>query len=191
MTNGIFDQHPVCYPDGKWVCYYDPTGPHYARRVPLEGGQSEPVPASDVKGMYGFAAGEAISPDGTRLIFNADISPPDSPQTPVSKLAIVALDSSSQSSPLLLQPDPRIAAGGGTGFTNAMTFTPDRKSAAYIVRDQGVDNIFVQPLDGSPGHQITNFTSQQIAEFQWSPDGSTLAVARAQNISDVVLLREK
>ena len=84
-----------------------------------------------------------------------------------------------------------MATGGGTGFTNAMTFTPDGKSVGYIVRDQGVDNIFVQPLDGSPGHQITNFTSEHIAEFQWSPDGKVLAVARAQNNSDVVLLREK
>ncbi|HEV2102980.1 MAG TPA: hypothetical protein VGR58_09400 [Candidatus Acidoferrum sp.] len=49
----------------------------------------------------------------------------------------------------------------------------------------------MQSLDGSPGHQITNFTSQHIAEFQWSPDGKTLAVARGQNNSDVVLLQEK
>jgi hypothetical protein len=28
-------------------------------------------------------------------------------------------------------------------------------------------------------------------KFQWSPDGKTLAVARAENTSDVVLLREK
>jgi Tol biopolymer transport system component len=49
----------------------------------------------------------------------------------------------------------------------------------------------VQPLDGSRGHQITNFTSQHIAEFQWSPDGKTLAVARTEDASDVVLLREK
>jgi Tol biopolymer transport system component len=84
-----------------------------------------------------------------------------------------------------------MATGGGTSFTNATTFTADEKSVAYIVRDQGVDNIFVQPLDGSPGHEITNFTSQHISAFQWSPDGKTLAVARAQNISDVVLLREK
>jgi Tol biopolymer transport system component len=62
---------------------------------------------------------------------------------------------------------------------------------AYVVRDQGVDNIFVQSLDGSPGHQITDFTAQHIAEFQWSPDGKTLAVARTQDTSDVVLLEEK
>ncbi len=188
LTNGYFDHSPVCSPDGKWV-YYSDVVPHFCKRVPLAGGQPEPVPASDVHGMYGFGAGEAISPDGKLLIFNADISGPNS--VALSKLALVTLDSSSQSSPTLFQPDPRIATGGGTGFTNAMASTPDGKSVAYIVRDRGVDNIFLQPLDGSPGHQITNFTSEHIAEFRWSPDGKTLAVARAQNTSDVVLLREK
>ena len=189
LTNGVFDQFPVCSTDGKWVYYSDPVGLHFSMRAPLEGGQPKPVPASDVHDSYGFGAGEAISPDGKRLIFNTDISGPNS--VAFSKLALVTLDSSSQSSPILFQPDPRIATGGGTGFTNAMTSTPDGKSVAYIIRDQGVDNIFVQPIDGAAGHQITNFTSEHIAEFQWSPDGKTLAVARAQNTSDVVLLREK
>jgi eukaryotic-like serine/threonine-protein kinase len=191
LTTGFFDQYPACSPDGKWVYYYAPGGPNASMRVPLEGGSSEPVPGSNVQRMYGMGAGEAISPDGKQLIFNADVNDPDNPQTAASKLALVALDSGSPSSPILLQPDPRIAIGGGTGFSNAMSFTPDGKSVSYIVRDQGVDNIFVQPLDGSAGHQITNFTSEHIAEFQWSPDGKTLAVARAQNTSDVVLLREK
>lgn len=191
LSDGAFDQFPVCSPDGKWVYYYDANGPHYSLRVPLEGGKTEPVPASDVQGSYGFGGGEAISPDGKRLIFNTDISSADNPQTAVSKLASVTLDSGSQSKPILFQPDPRIATSGGNGFTNTMNFTPDGKSVAYIVRDQGVDNIFVQPIDGGPGHQITNFTSEHIAEFRWSPDGKTLAVARAQNTSDVVLLREK
>ncbi len=193
LTNGSFDRFPACSLDGKWVYYYDGSGGHNPRRVPLEGGQSEPVLATDVRGMYGFGAGQAISLDGKQLIFNADIALPDKP---VSKLALVTLDSSAHDAstrptPTLFEPDPRMAAGGGTGFTNALSFTPDGKSVAYIIRDQGVDNIFVQPLDGSAGHQITNFTSEHIAEFQWSPDGKTLAVARAQNTSDVVLLREK
>jgi Tol biopolymer transport system component len=54
-----------------------------------------------------------------------------------------------------------------------------------------VDNVFVQSLDGTPGHQITNFTSDNISQFKWSPDGKTLAVARFHTTSDVVLLREK
>jgi len=196
LTNGAFDRYPMCSPDAKWVYYYDADGPHYLKKVPIDGGQAELVPASDVRGMYGFGAGGAISPDGKQLIFNADVNTADNSPGAVSRLALVTLDSTShdstaQSSPTLLRPDPRMAIGGGTGFTNAMSFTPDGKSIAYIVRDQGVDNIFVQPLDGSPGHEITNFTSEHIAEFQWSPDGKTLAVARAQNTSDVVLLQEK
>jgi eukaryotic-like serine/threonine-protein kinase len=189
LTTGLFDRYPQCSTDGKWVYYYDPRGPHYSARVPIEGGPSEPVPEADVQGMYGMGAGQVISPDGKRLIFNADIN--DAKNEAVSKLAFVTLASGSQSAPVLLQPDPRIATGAGNGFTNVMTFTPDGKFLAYIVRDQGVDNIFVQPLDGSSGHQITNFTTEQIAEFGWSPDGKTLAVARVQRTSDVVLLQEK
>ena len=184
LTNGSFASSLVCSPDGKWVYYFDGAGP---KRTPVAGGQPETVPASQVQGMFVLWS-EAISPDGKRLIFNADVNAPDNPQMALSKLAVVTLDSVSP--PLMLQPDPRIARGG-VGFTNPMAFTPDGKYVAYIIRDQDVDNVFVQSLDGSPGHQITNFTSQHIAEFQWSPDGKTLAVARAQDTSDVVLLQEK
>jgi Tol biopolymer transport system component len=189
LTQGTFDRVPVCSPDGKWVYYYDVEGPHFSKRVPVEGGQAEPTPASDVRGMFGFGAGEAISPDGSRLVFNADLNLPDN--TVASELAIVTLDPGSPSSLRLIKPDPRIAVSGGNGFTNSMTFTPDGKSVAYIIRDQGVDNIFVQSLDGSPGHQITNFTSDHISQFQWSPDTKTLAVSRTHDTSDVVLLQEK
>jgi hypothetical protein len=34
-----------------------------------------------------------------------------------------------------------------------------------------VENILLQPLDGSPGHQVTDFTSENISQFQWSQDG--------------------
>lgn len=193
LTHGSFDRYPACSPDGKWVYYYDSDGPHFSMRVPAAGdGPPEPVPASDIRSMYGYGAGQAISPDGKQLVFNADVNAPDTPTGAASKLALVALDASRQSSPVMLQPDSRMAvAGGALGLTNALTFTPDGKSVAYIIRDQGVDNIWVQPLEGSPGRQITNFTAEHIAEFQWSPDGKTLAVVRAHNTSDVVLLREK
>ncbi|HWO28198.1 MAG TPA: hypothetical protein VNO32_05320 [Candidatus Acidoferrum sp.] len=53
-----------------------------------------------------------------------------------------------------------------------------------------MDNIFVQPLDGSPGREVTDFTSETISPFQWSPDGKTLAVARVHDTSDAVMLSE-
>ena len=192
LTHGSFDRYAVCSPDARWLYYYDADGPHFSMRAPVAGeGRPEPVPASDIHGMYGYGAGQAISPDGKRLAFNADVNAQDTPTGAASKLALVTLDSSAQPSPVFLQPDSRIANPGGTGLANAVSFTPDGNSVAYIIRDHGVDNIWVQPLDGSPGHQITNFTAEHIAEFQWSPDGKTLAVARSHDTSDVVLLREK
>ena len=57
-------------------------------RVRLEGGAPEAVPSSDVHGMYGIGAGEAVSPDGKLLALNAELSVPGSA---VSKLALVNL----------------------------------------------------------------------------------------------------
>ena len=192
LTKGAFDYDPACSPDGKWLYYNALEVAGSLMRVQLEGGEPEPVPSSEVPGMFTIGAGDAISADGKLLAFDAEITDPDNARAAISKLAFVSLDGSSPPSRRLIPPDPRIAGGGGSGvFNNALNFTPDGKSVAYIIRDQGVDNIFVQPIDGSPGHQITNFTSDNIVGFQWSPDGKTLAVAHAHNISDVVLLREK
>jgi hypothetical protein len=53
-----------------------------------------------------------------------------------------------------------------------------------------VDNVWVQPLDGSADHPITDFKSDQIWLFGLSPDGKSLAVLRGHYDSDVVLLQE-
>jgi Tol biopolymer transport system component len=82
----------------------------------------------------------------------------------------------------MLDADPRISSGS--------QFAPDGKGIAYPIRNNGVDNIWIHPLDGTPGHQITNFDSERIAEFHWSLDGKNLGVIRNHTDSDVVLLRE-
>ena len=92
------------------------------------------------------------------------------------------LNLESPTSPRLLDANPHISGG--------VQFTPDGKSLAYPIRENGVDNLWVQPLDGSAGHQITNFKSDQISSFHWSPDGKNLALRRFQSESDVVFLQE-
>ena len=59
-----------------------------------------------------------------------------------------------------------------------------------MTREKGVDNVWLQPLDGSAGHAITDFKSEQIWSFSLSPDGKSLAVLRGHWDSDVVQLQE-
>ena len=64
----------------------------------------------------------------------------------------------------------------------------------YGIRENGVDNLWLQPIDGAGpgggGHRITNFSADEIRWYTYSPDGKTLAVLRNHAESDVVLLRE-
>jgi hypothetical protein len=59
-----------------------------------------------------------------------------------------------------------------------------------MVREKGIDNLWEQPLDNSAARQLTHFTSEQIARFRFSPDGTKLAIERGHVESDAVLLRD-
>ena len=71
-----------------------------------------------------------------------------------------------------------------------LRFSPDSKGVVYSTRNHGVDNLWLQPLDGSKGKQITDFTSEHIYDFHWSFDGKQLAMVRGHDDSDVVLIRD-
>jgi Tol biopolymer transport system component len=157
------------------VYYQDQAGDRILR-VPIEGGKPEIVPGTVV-----FDAGIAaplggLSPDGKQMPFF-------SLSTFARKdLNIVNLDAGPNPARRTLSPDSRVSG--------AVVFTPDGRAAAYPIVENGVSNIWVQPLDGSPGRQITNFKSGTFRSFRWSPDGKSLAVIREVSQSDVVLLRE-
>lgn len=98
------------------------------------------------------------------------------------KIAVVDLMSASEPRARLLDADPRVVA--------ETRFTSDDKSVVYIVNGNGADNLWLQPLDGSRGRQITNFTSDSIQNFEFSPDGKSIGVLTSHIESDVVLLRD-
>jgi len=54
----------------------------------------------------------------------------------------------------------------------------------------GVDNIWIQPLDGSPGRPLTEFKSEQVPSIDWCPDGKNLGILPGHTDSDVILLQE-
>jgi eukaryotic-like serine/threonine-protein kinase len=176
LTDGKFDYSPVCSLDLKWVYYVDAFRADHISRVPLDGsGKTEAIISFPED--YGAVGGTAvsISPDGKSL---ATVSGRGTEAAV--KIAVFGLGSSSP---------PRMLDASHYSGSN-LQFTPDGKSLAYATRENGVDNVWVQPLDGSAGHPITDFKSEQIWSFSLSPDGKSLAVLRGHYDSDVVLLQE-
>ena len=62
-------------------------------------------------------------------------------------------------------------------YYGRLRWTPDGSGLAYAARQQGVGNIWVQPLDGRAPKQLTHWSPNPIFSFGWSPDGKWLAYA--------------
>jgi DNA-binding winged helix-turn-helix (wHTH) protein/Tol biopolymer transport system component len=73
-------------------------------------------------------------------------------------------------------------------FPGGVRWSPDGRSITYIKTEHDVSNIWSQPLNGGPPKQFTNFTSDQIFRFAWSPNGTELVLERGFNIADVVVI---
>ena len=179
LTHGVVDIAPVCSPDEKWVYYEDLQGFNFQiKRVPIEGGTPEVIPGTNVPKAF-LDVGLDISPDGKLLAVRAV---ENAKGVPVQHVLLVNLNAGQEPSRRILDPDPRI--------TSEARFTPDSKAIVYPIREKGVDNLWLQPVDGSQGHQITNFKSDAIRHLEFSPAGKTLGVLCSHVESDVVLLRD-
>lgn len=67
-------------------------------------------------------------------------------------------------------------------------WSPDNQNLFYINTEGNTGNLWMLPLDGTKSKPVTNFTSQLLADFSLSPDGTHLALARSVSVSDVVLI---
>jgi serine/threonine protein kinase/Tol biopolymer transport system component len=194
LSKGKLDNYPVCSPDSQWVYYLDGrTGK--VMKVAIDGGPSQQVSSAQVAGFFD------ISPDGKTLAF-ATI---DHVSGHEEKLALITLDSNDPPNPPPSHATSASVPPNSPPPTDAspkmmvlqheriglLRFSRDGKSVIYPTRQLGVDNLWQQPLDGSPGKQITSFTSERIWDFHWSPDGSRLAMVRGHNDSDVVLFHDQ
>jgi Tol biopolymer transport system component len=182
LTDGDDDGLPICSPVGKWVYYLDAKG-NRRMRVPLDGGNSEVLPSQAVPGSPTYWISD-VSRDDTMLVSPVTLPDP-STNTYSRQIAIIktyALDAPPQT----LQPDARMIYR-----PNSPRFTPDGHALLYIIRgEKNEENLWLQPLDGKPGRQITHFPSEQIYGFGWSPNAKKFLVARGHIESDVVLLRD-
>ena len=169
LTDGRRDYSPACSPDGKTVFYLDLTKGFFMK-VPISGGQPERVGTeiAEYTGTFDIAR------DGKTAVLGTYDFKAQKPN-----IAIVSLDSGQVFQ--TMEYDPR--------HNGQLRFSPDGKAIVYPIREKGVDNLWGQPLDGSPGRQLTNFTSLKIYSYQWSPDGKSLALVRGDSPSDLVLIQ--
>ena len=171
LTDGKTDLYPMCAPDGKTVFYIDSLKSAFMK-VPIEGGNSERVSGGYLDTNSGFD----IAPDGKTAVLGTYDFKAQRPN-----ISLVSLDSGQVLR--TFEFDPR--------HNGPLRFTPDGKDIAYPVREGGVDNLWLQPLNGGPVHQLTNFTSLMIYSYQWSGDGKSLALIRGSSPSDLVLIQNQ
>lgn len=167
LTSGMSEADPSCSPDGKWVYYVDRADGNNLKRVSVDGGTPEVVLKTGV-GLY------CLSPDG-QFILTTEVREFDH------KL-MLRVDSTENHTTQYHDIDHRAQEGA--------KFMPDGKSVAYIVREKGVDNLWMQPLDGSMRKQMTHYTTDRIGAFGYSRDGAKLAIERQHVESDAILFRD-
>jgi eukaryotic-like serine/threonine-protein kinase len=180
LSRGQNDTGPECSPDSQWAYYIDQNA-NQIDRVPIEGGTAEPVPGTPVPNAFvtgGRLTHPDVAPDDKAVSFTIELGEANLGQM----IASVPLDAGPQPHVRLFDPNPAIS--------DSPRFTPDGKALVYPINQNGVDNLWFQPIDGSPGRQITNFKADRIRSFRWSPDGKSIGVLSERVEGDVVLLRE-
>ena len=150
-------RNPVCSPDGKWVFFRD-TFTGEIKRAPIEGGKVEVVPGTKIPDAVLDSTSVAVSPDGKWLAFLIHTEPEageTAHQTKIVLLSIDAVDEASRAAgdggvtpeatakiaKRIVRPDQHISGGP--------SFTPDGKAIVYPIRAEGVDNLWLQPLEES------------------------------------------
>jgi Tol biopolymer transport system component len=169
LTNMTNADSPHCSPDSQWVIYTasDKSVKGNLWRVSINGG--EPMPLTTHTTSF-----PVVSPDG-RLI------------------ACSYWDETKQAERAGILP----FQGGDFIKTFDISWEELRwvhngrnLALAYVVDSGGVSNIWSQSLDGSPPKQVTNFNSEEIYSFDWSPTSNLLVCERGGEINNVVLITD-
>ena len=159
-------------PDGT-IYYHSTNGGAAMWRTSVEGGQPEKLFA----GKY-FPS--AASPDGKFLA--AAVRPK------AAKAFSLAVLSVEENIPRIVKEFKPVE---GAALPNWLRWSPDGGSIVHIVTQKGIGNLWAQPLDGGEPKQLTNFKSDRIYSFDFSPDGKQIICARGELTGYVVLLTNK
>jgi len=184
VEHGTIDSNGLYSPP---LFYYSNSAMHTGvYRIDENGGHRELIPGTSPSDSLLLRA--ALSPDGKILALFTSVL---KPQAKSYSRRIIFVGAGATIRNIDLDPGlSPVFASLGPPSSAAFHFTPDGKSLAFVVEEDGVDDIWIQPIDGSKGRKLTNFhNSQTILDFRWSPNGKSLGLLRFNSVSDVVLLR--
>ncbi len=178
ITNRTDETFPQITPDGKSVIYSSRADKHFALwKVSIEGG--EPQKLSEGESHWA-----ALSPDGkliaclTRIKDARAVTSEDA----AIKLAVISADDGK-----LLKFFDAEKIHFAPDFPPVLRWTRDNKNIAYITVEDGVSNICAQPFAGGDTRRLTDFSTDRIFSFDWSPDGKQVIYARGSVRNEIVL----
>jgi Tol biopolymer transport system component/DNA-binding winged helix-turn-helix (wHTH) protein len=168
LSNGLaFTPH--FSPDGRWVaCMFGSHEKMCIWKFPVDG--NSPVQLTETN-----AAVPTFSWDGKLIAY-------DSYGEQVEKPKVVIVPSEGGARVKVLDYTPL--------WNSGLQWSPDDKSIIYVDLRQGGANLWRLPLDGGPAQQLTDFKSETIYSFEFTPDGRQLVCARGTTTSDVVMISE-
>lgn len=171
LTQGMFDSGPSISPDGRWIVYssYDESAKQTLWKVSIDG--SDPIQLT-----RHTSNSPSVSPDGKSIACQHMDE-----KTGRMVVAIVPFIGGNPTEVFDEMPLPT---------HGLLRWTPDGRALTYIVTNDGVSNIWLQPLDGGQPKQMTNFKEDQIFRLAWSHDGKDLAYDRGVTIKDIILISD-
>ncbi|MCA1624818.1 MAG: winged helix-turn-helix domain-containing protein [Acidobacteria bacterium] len=168
LTDGEGENNPTFTPDGQSVVFNSIKGGSLWK-VSVEGGEAVQL-CNGEKSLR-----VAISPDGKKFAY---FGRKDNKR----KLLIKSFPECN----LLLE----FEAAESRASPAKIVWAKDSRSLIYDHEDATrVGNLWRQSLDGGEPQKLTNFTSDQIYDFGFSPDGNWLAFVRGVRSHDAVLLK--
>jgi DNA-binding winged helix-turn-helix (wHTH) protein/Tol biopolymer transport system component len=185
ISQGKADRGAACSPVGREVYFVgQELGKTYIKKTTLDGGKEEQVlplyPQLSRSGQWDLGEWRMqVSPDGKRLL----VAYFEGEQVETFRHKIGVYDFAEKRFVFTMDADFGRFRGG--------RFTPDGKALVLSVHDDAdTGNLWLQPIGPGERTQLTAFGADRILGFDFSPDGTKVALVRGRKTRDAVLISD-
>jgi serine/threonine protein kinase len=166
LTFSDGNAHPTCSADGQWVLYENQSGPTLSVwKVPIDGGA--PVKIIDKNAWM-----PVVSPDNQFIACRYDV------EAGQQGIAILPFQGGPPVKLLRIPIRER----------QRIQWSADSRSLTYVDTVNGVYNLWDYEIANDRRKQVTQFKSDQIFAYAWSPDHKQLACDRGTELRDVMII---